>query len=74
MNLSQPISQHLVSIQKGYIKSTNFLIVLAGRTETIDTQIKDEQNSLSQTEVNSRKSRGSSFLGLFTLGCVLNIS
>ena len=31
------------SMMTHHIKSTNFLIVLAGRTETIDTQIKDEQ-------------------------------
>ena len=28
-----------------HINSTNFLILVAGRTETIDTQLKDEQKS-----------------------------
>ena len=32
------------------------------------------KNLIYKTEVKSRNSRGSSFLGLFTLGCVLNIS
>ena len=39
----EPYKFKTPSVKDRDIKSTNFLIVLAGRTETIDTQIKDEQ-------------------------------